>query len=99
MQTVEQSERRTGRGWPIAIAMAVGALAGIWQFIETHEPGYLMAAVGFAFTIPRVWFNPIVWRDPMDMTPRPTPLADVWSNLHRIGFVLMLCGIVWASRT
>ena len=98
MQTVEQSESRARRGWPIATAMAVGALAGIWQFVETREPGYLMAAVGFVLTLPRAWLNPIVWRDPMDTTPRPAPLPDVWNTLHRIGFVLILCGIVWASR-
>ena len=98
MQTVERSESRARRGWPIAAAMAVGALAGIWQFVETREPGYLMAAVGFVLTIPRAWLTPIIWRDPMDMTPRSAARSDVWNNLHRIGFVLMLCGLVWASR-
>ncbi|RYG94264.1 MAG: hypothetical protein EON58_16625 [Alphaproteobacteria bacterium] len=98
MQTLERSESRARRGLPIATAMAVGALAGIWQFVETREPGYLMAAVGFVLTIPRAWLTPIIWRDPMDMTSTSAARSDVWNNLHRIGFVLILCGIVWASR-
>ena len=99
MQTVEQSDNRARRGWPITAVFTVGALAGIWQFVETREPGYLMAAIGFLMSVPHAWLNPIVLRDPMDTTPRPDPPLVGWNVLRRIGFVLILCGIVWVAGT
>ena len=99
MRTAEQSGSRARRGWPIAAVFAVGAMAGIWQFLDTREPGYLMAATGLVMSVPHAWLNPIVWRDPMDATRKPTsPLAG-WNVLRRIGFVLILCGLIWVART
>ena len=98
MQTVEQLGKGIRRGWPIASVLAVGAIAAIWQFVETRELGYLMAACGFCLSLPRAWLYPIIWRDPMDTTPRPNPPSDNWTILHRIGFVLILGGIIWVAR-
>ena len=83
----------------MATVFAVGAIAGIWQFFETRELGYLMAASGFVLSLPHAWLNPTVWRDPMDTAPKPTPTVVGWNVLRRIGSVLILCGIIWVART
>ena len=97
MQTIEQSCSKPKRGWAIASLLAIGAAAAAWQFAETREPGYFVAAAGFLLSLPRVWFNPIEWRDPMDMVPRAIQRPNIWTSLHRIGFALILGGLIWAT--
>ena len=96
MQTIEQSGRNSRIGWVLSSLFAIGAIAALWQFIEKHEPAYLVALTGFLLSIPNALLNPIELRDPMDTAPKARPVPNTWSRLHLLGSLLVVSGIGWA---
>ena len=93
MQPIEQSGRKSRIGLVLSSLFAAGAIAALWQFIEKHEPAYLVAMAGFLLSIPNALLNPIELRDPMDTAPKARPMPNTWSRLNLLGSLLVVIGI------
>ena len=98
MQSVEQLEKGKRRGWIRTTFLTLGLIAALFQAITGGEPKLLIAALGFLLCIPHAYQNPVVWRDPFDQVKRPPSPANIWSHLSAFGLVLVLVGLLWASR-